>query len=67
MENACRVQLLADAAAGGRQRATVKITPEDAYNTYQTVGSLPAGWFQGQPEFQLLEKREGVKFELKAI
>ncbi|KAJ7582788.1 class II aldolase/adducin domain-containing protein [Mycena floridula] len=61
LENACRVQLLADAAAGGRQN-TKKITPEDALATYKTIGGGDAGWFQGQPEFQLLEHKEGVRF-----
>lgn len=68
LENACRVQLLADAAAAGRGTTPNKIQPEDAYATYQTIGTLSSGWFQAQPEFQLLEAREGLKFDLsKAI
>lgn len=58
LEKACQVQLLADAAAGGSGRSTVKITPEEALATYRVNGSFSAGWFQGQPEFELLEARE---------
>lgn len=80
----CRVQLLADAAAGGRGIETVKIHEEDALETYKTIGnklqffllilnliylllligSHRAGYFSGLMEFQALEAREGVKFEL---
>ncbi|CAA7271762.1 unnamed protein product [Cyclocybe aegerita] len=63
LEKACQVQLLADAAAAGSGQATVKITPEDAICTYKTNGSLRAGWFQGLPEFQLLEHREGLTYK----
>ncbi|KAH9484337.1 Meiotically up-regulated gene 14 protein [Psilocybe cubensis] len=62
LEKACQVQLLADAAAGGTGRATVKIAPDDALNTYKKNGTLRVGWFQGLPEFQLLEAREGKTF-----
>jgi len=63
LERACQVQLMADAAAAGSGRRTVKISPEDALNTYKTIGSVQAGWFQGLPEFQLLEAREGVVYK----
>lgn len=63
LENACHVQLLADAAAAGRGRPTVKIDSMDALHTHKTVGGSRAGWFQGLPEFQVLEAREGVTFE----
>lgn len=63
LEKACQVQLMADAAAAGLGRATVKIDPADALNTYRTNGNLRAGWFQGLPEFQLLEAREGKKYD----
>lgn len=62
LEKACQVQLMADAAAAGKGRATVKIPLEDALNTYRANGSLKAGWFQGLPEFQLLEAREGISY-----
>ncbi|KII88980.1 hypothetical protein PLICRDRAFT_40604 [Plicaturopsis crispa FD-325 SS-3] len=63
LERCARVQLLADAAASGRGGETVKITPEDAANTYATVGSHGAGWFSGLPEFDMLEAREGKRFD----
>ncbi|PPR03538.1 hypothetical protein CVT24_007024 [Panaeolus cyanescens] len=62
LERACQVQLMADAAAAGRGRSTITIPDEEALVTYKTNGSLKAGWFQGLPEFQLLEAREGNKF-----
>ena len=52
------MQLLADAAG-----ETVKIDDEEAAITYKTVGTAKGGWFSGLPAFQLLEAREGVKFE----
>lgn len=54
---------MADAAAARTGRATVKIAPEEARITRQANGSLAAGWFQGLPEFELLEAREGKKFQ----
>jgi len=60
-EKACQVQLLADAAARGSGKSTVKITPEDALATYKVNGSSAAGWFQGKTEIELLEAREGKK------
>lgn len=58
LEKCCRVQLLADAAASGRGGQTIKITEEDARETYKTVGTVGAGWFSGLPEFAALESRE---------
>ncbi|KAF8959023.1 class II aldolase/adducin domain-containing protein [Flammula alnicola] len=63
LEKACHVQLMADAAAARNGRATIKIAPEEALVTYRTNGSLAAGWFQGLPEFELLEAREGKSFQ----
>lgn len=31
--------------------------------TYKTVGTAFGGWFSGLPAFQLLEAKEGVRFE----
>lgn len=59
------MQLLADAAAGGRGGATIKIDKDDAEETYKTVGSMRAGWFSGLPEFVALEAKEGQRFEFK--
>jgi len=58
LEKACQVQLLADAAARGTGKSTVKITPDDALAAYRVNGSFTAGWFQGLIEFELLEARE---------
>jgi ribulose-5-phosphate 4-epimerase/fuculose-1-phosphate aldolase len=63
LEKACQVQLMADAAARGSGKSTVKITPEDALATYKVNGSFSAGWFQGQPEFEFLEAREGKSYK----
>ncbi|KAF9030777.1 class II aldolase/adducin domain-containing protein [Panaeolus papilionaceus] len=62
LERACQVQLLADAAAAGRGRIPITIPDEEALTTYKTNGNLKAGWFQGLPEFQLLEAREGKSY-----
>ncbi len=55
LENACHCQLLADAAARGRDSATVKIDDEDAAITYKTVGSEIAGWFSAKPVFDMMD------------
>jgi ribulose-5-phosphate 4-epimerase/fuculose-1-phosphate aldolase len=56
LEKCCHAQLLADAAAGGRGGATVKIDDEDAAYTYKTVGSPGAGWFSAKPLFDVIHK-----------
>lgn len=63
LEKCCHVQLMADAAAKGTGNATVKIGEAEAEDTYRTVGT--GGWFSGRVQFQALEGREGVRFELK--
>ena len=63
LEKACHVQLMADAAAARTGRSTVLIQPEEALITGRANGSLEAGWFQGLPEFELLEAREGNTFK----
>ena len=63
LEKCCYTQLLADAAAKGRDTETVKIGEEDAKETYKIVGSHGAGWFSGLPHFDTLERREGVSFQ----
>jgi ribulose-5-phosphate 4-epimerase/fuculose-1-phosphate aldolase len=65
LEKSCRVQLLADAAAAGRGINTTKIDEDDASYTYCKIGNQRVGWFNGLPEFQALEAREGQKFELR--
>ncbi|KLO18864.1 arad-like aldolase/epimerase [Schizopora paradoxa] len=65
LEKACQVQLLADAAAIGRGHPTVKISEAECIDTYEVVGHSKGGWFNGLPQFQLLEVQEGVRFEYK--
>ena len=48
--------MLADAAAGGRGHATVKIHAEDAAYTYKTVGTPRAGFFSAKPLFDVIHK-----------
>ena len=64
LEKSCQVQLLADAAAAGTGRATVKIEEKDAEYTSKVVGNLKGGWMSGLPQFQMLEHRENVRFKL---
>lgn len=63
LEKSCQVQLLADAAAAGTGGKTTKIAHEEAAFTHGVVGTMVAGWFSGQPHFQLLEAQEGVSFD----
>lgn len=59
MEKSCHAQLMADAAAGGRGGATIKIDEEDAAFTYKTVGTPRAGWFSAKPLFDVIHKETG--------
>lgn len=62
LEKCCRCQLLADAAANGRGRCTVKIEDEDAAFTYKSVGTPRAGWFAAKPLFDVMAKEAGPEY-----
>ncbi|KAI1488213.1 class II aldolase and Adducin domain-containing protein [Biscogniauxia mediterranea] len=64
LENCCRVQLLADAAAAGRGAETVKISDEEAEFTYNNVGSEKIGWFSSKPAFDLMEHESGKEYKM---
>ena len=55
LEKCCQVQLMADAAAAGRESQTVKVSHHDVAFTYKTVGTELAGWFSAKPVFDLME------------
>ncbi|CAG8972209.1 hypothetical protein HYALB_00010988 [Hymenoscyphus albidus] len=59
LEKCCHVQLMADAAAGGRGGETVKIGGEEAAYTYKTVGTELAGWFSAKPTFDVTAHESG--------
>jgi ribulose-5-phosphate 4-epimerase/fuculose-1-phosphate aldolase len=59
LEKCCHAQLMADAAAGGRGGATVKIGDEEAKFTYKSVGTPLAGWFSARPTFDVIHKETG--------
>ncbi|KAK2739679.1 hypothetical protein FQN57_006513 [Myotisia sp. PD_48] len=56
LDRCCHSQLLADAAAAGRGRTTVKIPDEDAQYTYNTIGTPGAGFFNGKQLFDVIER-----------
>lgn len=56
LEKCCYTQLLADAAARGRDRETVKIPEEDALRTYKTVGHPFSGYFGAKPMFDIIHR-----------
>ena len=62
LEKSCQVQLMAEAAATSKGSHPIKVEHDDAIHTWKTVGSPMAGWFSGLPQFQSLERREGVRF-----
>ncbi|KAI0022737.1 class II aldolase and Adducin domain-containing protein [Xylariomycetidae sp. FL0641] len=64
LEKCCRVQLLADAAAGGRGSETVKVSNEEAAFTYKTVGSERGGWFSAKPTFDIMEHESGHEYKM---
>lgn len=53
---------MADAAAGGRGGATVKIHDDDAAFTYKTIGTPMAGWFSAKPIFDIIEKEGSAEY-----
>jgi len=63
LEKCCHAQLMADAAAAGKGRETVKINPEDAAWTHKTVGSEVAGWFSAKPTFDMMEHESGLDYK----
>jgi ribulose-5-phosphate 4-epimerase/fuculose-1-phosphate aldolase len=63
LEKCCHVQLMADAAAGGRGGETTKIDEKDAEYTYKTVGTEMAGWFSAKPTFDIMESESGVDYK----
>lgn len=62
LEKCCRVQLLADAAAGGRGVSTIKIDEQDAAFTYKSVGTPRAGWFAAKPIFDIMAKEADPEY-----
>jgi len=63
LEKCCHAQLMADAAASGKGRETVKIDEKDAAYTYQSVGTEMAGWFSAKPTFDIMEHEAGVDYK----
>ena len=53
MERSCQAQLLAEAVG-----KPVIIDNESASNTYNTVGTSSAGWFQFQPLWNRIVKEQ---------
>jgi ribulose-5-phosphate 4-epimerase/fuculose-1-phosphate aldolase len=63
LEKCCHVQLMADAAAGGRGGETIKIDDSDAEYTYKSVGTEMAGWFSAKPTFDVMESESGIDYK----
>ncbi|KAK3718138.1 hypothetical protein LTR37_005253 [Vermiconidia calcicola] len=62
LENACHVQLLADAAAAGRGGETNKMDDEEATYTRGVAGTHKAGWFGGKAMFDLIDDLTEKKY-----
>ncbi|KAG2095136.1 class II aldolase/adducin domain-containing protein [Suillus discolor] len=63
MERCCKVQMVVDQAAAARGLKPCLIDPASAAQTWESLGTEKGGWFNGIPEFQLLEHEEGKRFE----
>ncbi|CAK7217329.1 hypothetical protein SCUCBS95973_003111 [Sporothrix curviconia] len=59
LEKCSRVQLVAEAAVGGRRAELTTIGPDEALNSWQAIGTPDAGYFGGLPLFQLAEREFG--------
>lgn len=62
LEKSCEVQLLADAAAGGRGGKVVPIDEPQAAYTYKEIGGERAGYFQASPYFQIIDAKFGNEY-----
>jgi ribulose-5-phosphate 4-epimerase/fuculose-1-phosphate aldolase len=62
LDKCCHVQLLADAAAGGRGGETVKMSDEEAIYTRGMAGSHKAGWMGGKAMFDLIDEITGKRY-----
>jgi len=63
LERCCQVQMVVDQVAAARGLKPRLIDPVNAASTRESIGSEIGGWFNGIPEFQLLEHEEGKRFE----
>lgn len=61
-EKCCKVQLLADAAAGGRGERAKIVPDKDATHARRTVGTEQMGWFSGKPTFDDMEIMAGNEY-----
>jgi ribulose-5-phosphate 4-epimerase/fuculose-1-phosphate aldolase len=59
LEKCCQVQLLAEAAVGGRREELVRIGEREALNAKSTVGTPLAGFFSGLGMFEVMERETG--------
>ncbi|GJJ08603.1 hypothetical protein Clacol_002822 [Clathrus columnatus] len=64
LEKSCQTQLLADAAATGKDSSTIKISHEEAQFTHDQIGTPHAGWFSGTPYFDVIEAETGGAYKL---
>lgn len=63
LEKSCQTQLLADAAAAGRNSSTIKIGHEEAQFTHDQTGTPGAGWFSGTPYFDVIDAETGGSYK----
>ncbi|ERT01418.1 hypothetical protein HMPREF1624_02664 [Sporothrix schenckii ATCC 58251] len=59
LEKCSQVQMIAEAAVGGRRNELTTIGPEESLNSWKAIGTSDAGYFGGLPLFQMAEKEFG--------
>jgi ribulose-5-phosphate 4-epimerase/fuculose-1-phosphate aldolase len=64
LEKCCHTQLMTDAISFNTNYETIKIAHDDAYATFQAIGTEAAGHFSAKPQFDLMAHQSELDYGL---